>query len=347
MKARQRSRRRFPPAYPRRDLEGRVKTKGWRNIVAALVLFAWAAYSQQSDCGLPGSAGDAPCQAPAELRRQPGRTEGPARGLPVIRDLGVSPSEVEPEPRSGGTSQTLNGAGPARRVPEPTEFQRFVEQSTGQILPTFGAHLFQDVPSTFAPVDRIPVTPDYPVGPGDQLVIRGWGQIDLRVSPVVDRTGAIYIPQIGELNVAGLKFSQLQDYLKSSIGRVYRNFDLSVGMGQLRSIQVFVMGHARRPGAYTVSSLSTLVNALFASGGPDPGGSMREIRLRRADTTITAFDLYDLLLNGDKSKDKALLPGDVIYIPPVGPQVALIGSLNTPAIYELKTGATLEDALRV
>ena len=215
------------------------------------------------------------------------------------------------------------------------------------MLPIFGADLFQDVPSTFAPVDRIPVTPDYPVGPGDQLVIRGWGQVDLRVSPVVDRTGAIYIPQIGELNVAGLRFSQLQDYLKSAIGRVYRNFDLSVGMGQLRSIQVFVMGHARRPGAYTVSSLSTLVNALFASGGPDPGGSMREIRLRRADKQITAFDLYDLLVNGDKSKDQVLLPGDVIYIPPVGPQVALIGSLNTPAIYELKSGATLENALRV
>lgn len=231
--------------------------------------------------------------------------------------------------------------------PPPTEFQRFVEQSTGQMLPIFGADLFQNVPSTFAPVDRIPVTPDYPVGPGDQLVIRGWGQIDLRVSPVVDRTGAIYIPQVGEMNVAGLRFSQVQDYVKSAIGRVYRNFDLSVGMGQLRSIQVFVMGHARRPGSYTVSSLSTLVNGIFASGGPDAGGSMREIRLKRADKNIAVFDLYDLLANGDKSKDNVLLPGDVIYIPPVGPQVAMIGSLNTPAIYELKPGDTLQDALQI
>jgi protein involved in polysaccharide export with SLBB domain len=174
------------------------------------------------------------------------------------------------------------------------------------MLPTFGADLFQDVPSTFAPVDRIPVTPDYLVGPGDQLVIRGWGQIDLRVSPVVDRTGAIYIPQIGELNVTKLRFSQLQEYLKSAIGRVYRNFDLSVGMGQLRSVQVFVMGHARRPGAYTVSSLSTLVNAVFASGGLDFGGSMREIRLRPS-TRITTFDRMTCS-STVTSRDKVLRP---------------------------------------
>ena len=214
-------------------------------------------------------------------------------------------------------------------------------------MPIFGLNLFKQVPSTFAPTDRIAVTPEYTVGPGDQLLVRGWGQIDLNVSPVVDRAGAVYIPQVGQLNVAGLRFAQVQDYLKAAIGKVYRNFDLSVNMGQLRSMQVFVMGHARRPGAYTISSLSTLVNAIFVSGGPDSHGSMRRIRLTRLDKVVQEFDLYDLLLSGDKSRDVRLLAGDVIYIPPVGPQVAVAGSVNTPAIYEVKDGSSLASALEL
>jgi len=215
------------------------------------------------------------------------------------------------------------------------------------LLPVFGAELFREVPSTFAPTDRVPVTPDYVVGPGDQLLIRAWGQIDLNVSPTVDREGAIYIPQIGSEPIAGLQFAQLQEFLKTAIGRVYRNFDLSVNMGQLRSIQVFVLGQARRPGAYTVSSLSTLVNAIFASGGPNTHGSLRRIRMMRQDHVVCEFDLYDLLQRGDKSKDQRLLSGDVIYIPPVGPQVAVDGSINSPGIYELKEGGTLEEALQL
>ena len=112
-------------------------------------------------------------------------------------------------------------------------------------------------------------------------------------------------------------------YLKGVITHNFRNFDLSVSMGQLRSIQIFVVGQARRPGSYTVSSLSTLVNAVFYSGGPLNTGSMRRIQLRRGDSVVVEFDLYDLLLRGDKSKDDTLLPGDVIFIPPVGPEVAI------------------------
>jgi protein involved in polysaccharide export with SLBB domain len=153
---------------------------------------------------------------------------------------------------------------------------------------------------------------------------------------VVDRSGSIYIPQVGAVHVAGLSFAQMHDFLKAQMGRVFRNFDLNVNMGQLRSIQVFVVGRARRPGSYTISSLSTLVNALFATGGPTPQGSLRHIQLKRAGKVIVDFDLYDLLLRGDKSKDEQLLPGDVIYIPPAGPQVAVSGSVNAPAIYELK-----------
>ncbi len=220
----------------------------------------------------------------------------------------------------------------------PTEFQQAIANSIGKMLPIYGATLFRNPPSTFAPLTMVPVTPDYVIGPGDELLVQLWGQVTLNSRFTVDRAGSIYIPQVGPVHVSGLHYGQVQDYLKSQVGRVFRNYDLNVNMGQLRSIQVFVVGQAQRPGSYTISSLSTLVNALFATGGPNPQGSLRNIQLKRSNTLVVNFDLYDLLLRGDKSKDVQLLPGDVIYIPPVGPQVAVAGSINSPAIYELKSG---------
>jgi protein involved in polysaccharide export with SLBB domain len=228
-----------------------------------------------------------------------------------------------------------------------TEFQEFVAQSVGRYLPIFGLNLFEGVPTTFAPVDSIPVTPDYVVGPGDEILIRAWGQVDIDFRAVVDRNGMINIPRVGNVNVAGIRYQDLTGYLRTAIGRIFRNFQLNVALGQLRSIQIFVVGQARRPGSYTVSSLSTLVNALFASGGPSPKGSMRRIQLKRGDKTVTEFDMYDLLLKGDKSKDVHLLPGDVIYIPPVGELAAIHGSINEAAIYELKGGATLNELIQL
>lgn len=227
----------------------------------------------------------------------------------------------------------------------PSEFQRFVALSVGRVLPIFGATLFENAPSTFAPLDRVPVTAEYVIGPGDEILLRVWGQVALNRKLQVDRSGAVYIPQVGNVNVGGLQFKQLQDYLKTQLGRIFRNFDLSVGMGDLRSIQVYVTGHARVPGTYTVSSLSTLVNVLFASGGPSTQGSMRRIQLKRGLKESLEFDLYDLLLDGDKSRDARLLPEDVIFIPPVGAQIALAGSVKNPAIYELKDERTVSELL--
>jgi protein involved in polysaccharide export with SLBB domain len=233
-----------------------------------------------------------------------------------------------------------------RMPPEPDiEFQQFVASSLGYRLEIFGQDLFRNVPTTFAPLDRVPVTPDYLIGPGDELLIRAWGQIDVNYRAVVDRTGTIYIPRIGAISVAGLRYDELNGALTRSVGRVFKNFELNVTMGQLRSIQVFVVGQVKRPGSYTVSSLSTLVNALFASGGPSNRGSMRQISLKRQGKEMTRFDLYDLIASGDKTKDAQLLPGDVIYVPPVGKLVALAGSVNLPAIYELKDRDTLNDVL--
>lgn len=245
------------------------------------------------------------------------------------------------------SSQMGFGGYPFIRPALPTEFQHMVQDSIGKLLPIYGANLFQNVPSTFAPVDDAPVTPDYVVGPGDELLVQVWGQVTLDGRFRVDRAGNVYLPQVGTVHVAGIEYSQLQSYLHSQMSKVFRNFDLNVNMGQLRSIQIFVVGQARRPGSYVVSSLSTLVNALFATGGPTPQGSLRHIELKRKGEVVVDFDLYDLLLHGDKSKDAALLPGDVIYIPAVGPQVAIAGSVKVPAIYELKEDSTIADALKL
>jgi protein involved in polysaccharide export with SLBB domain len=234
----------------------------------------------------------------------------------------------------------------ALRLAQQTEFQRMVMSSTGRTLPLYGADLFWGSPSTFAPVEQVPVTPDYVVGPGDELVIHVWGQVSTNATVTVDRTGMVYLPQVGPVAVAGIPFSQLQTTLQGKIAKIYRNFHVSVSMGQLHSIRIYVSGEARQPGSFTVSSLSTLVNALFVTGGPAPQGSFRHIQVRRAGQVVTDFDLYDLLIYGDKSKDVALLPGDVIYIPPVGPQAAVFGSVRNSAIYELKDDTTVAEIVK-
>jgi polysaccharide biosynthesis/export protein len=234
-----------------------------------------------------------------------------------------------------------------RRMPEyqKTEFERFVQAAVGRDLRLFGHEFFEDVPSTFAPVDRIPVRADYVIGPGDELLIRAWGKIVLDARQVVDRNGQIFIPQVGAINVSGLRYDQLNPFIHTAVGRIFRDFDLNVSIGQLRSIQVFVLGYARRPGTYTVSSLSTLVNTLFASGGPASDGSMRHVQLKRNNALLTDLDLYDVILRGDKSADQPLQSGDVIYIPHVGPLVAVAGSVNRPAIYELRQSAVPANAV--
>ncbi len=295
--------------------------------------------NQQNQQNLGPQSGMNPQQPP----------EGVAPSIPtvVLDDSRSLPPQQSTGQRPGEQTQVPLRTRPKTRTVELTDFQQMVATSLGQTLPIYGTNLFDESPTTFAPVDHAPVTADYVVGPGDELLIRAWGQIDLDVHARVDRNGAIYIPRVGSLNVAGLRYDQLQSFLKSHIGRIYQNFDLNVGMGELRSIDVFVVGQASHPGRYTISSLSTLANAIFASGGPSPSGSMRHIELKRGTAVITNFDLYDLLLKGDKSKDVQLLPGDVIYFAAVGPQVAMGGQVNNPAIYELKNGASLGEVLQM
>ena len=214
-----------------------------------------------------------------------------------------------------------------------TEFQRFVHETTGRQLPLFGYNLFTG--RTFPSLQNVPVPADYVIGPGDEIALKVWGVVESDARLTVDRNGQIAIPRVGVVTVAGLKSSQLEPALKAQVGQYLKNFQLNATMGRLRSMQVFVVGQARKPGAYTVSSLSSLVSVLFESGGPAAGGSMRKVQLKRNGQVISTIDLYKFIAEGDKSADTYLLPGDVVVIPPAGPRVAMMGALGTPAIYEL------------
>ena len=305
--------------------------------------------STNPDCSDPVLASSAECTGQDQNNGQQ-LNANPQNGVGVPRTFGAQTQNQNNNYTDTGQQNSRpgqqNGANAAQQMllpPEPlTEFQKFIASTTSQVLPIYGANLFRRVPSTFAPLNMTPVPSDYVIGPGDELRIRVWGQVSFQANLQVDRAGDVYLPQVGPVHVAGMPFSDMDGHLRQAIGRVYRNFDLTADIGQIRAIQVYVAGQARRPGVYTVSSLSTLVDAVFASGGPSIQGSMRHIQLRRGSDVVTDFDLYGLLVRGDKSKDVKLLPGDVIFIPAVGPEVAITGSVRTPAIYELREGEALD-----
>jgi protein involved in polysaccharide export with SLBB domain len=208
-------------------------------------------------------------------------------------------------------------------------------------LRQFGYDLFRRAPTTFAPITDVPVGPDYVIGPGDSLNIVLWGGVQATYQVGVDRNGAIALPRLGVVQVWGLTLQQLQALLRQRFAEFYPDFQMAVTLGRLRTIRVYVVGEVRQPGAYTVSSLSTIINALFASGGPTKNGSLRRIRLVRHGKTIHTLDLYDFLLQGDKSQDQTLQSGDTIFVPVIGPIAGVAGNVKRPAIYEVEPGTTL------
>ena len=203
----------------------------------------------------------------------------------------------------------------------------------------YGRDLF-DAPQAYAADSSLPTPGDYLLGPGDEVRLQVFGPQDFSTSLTIDRNGQVNVPKVGVLTLAGVAVRDLDKTLQGHLGKVFANFQASTTMGRLRGIQVYVVGQAQQPGTFHLSSLSTLVNALFASGGPNANGSMRNIELKRAGKTVSTLDLYDFIARGDKSRDLALMSGDVIVIPPVGPRVAVTGAFDQAAIYELKPGAT-------
>ena len=244
---------------------------------------------------------------------------------------------------------------------KPNDFQQFILQITGQRLPIFGYQFFENINASqaqavgamqttnaFAPSEGTAVSPDYVLGAGDQLLIRAWGSIDVDVRASIDRNGQVIIPKVGAVSMAGVKVSQSEAVIKQALAKNFKGFEVNVTLGQLRAITVYVVGQARRPGSYTLSSMSTLTSGLFASGGPNSSGSLRRVQLKRAGQVVSEFDLYGFLSQGNASGDVRLIDGDVIFIPPAAGYVALQGAVNSQAVYELKSaGEKLDQLLAV
>ncbi|OGP22404.1 MAG: hypothetical protein A2054_03965 [Deltaproteobacteria bacterium GWA2_55_10] len=229
-----------------------------------------------------------------------------------------------------------------------TLFERYVAEPGAQEislkLAPFGYDLFSEAAP--AASQDLPVASDYVVGPGDEIDLLLWGRVNGRYNLTVGREGAIQFPYAGPLTVGGMTFSDMRKYLMSQSNKIIGT-EMSVTMGRLRGIQVFVLGEVKRPGAYNVSAMSTATAALMASGGPTEIGSLRMIEVKRTNGAASKLDFYDLLLRGDRSKDQRLQNGDVIFVPVVGPLVAIAGNVKRPAVYELAGPASLDKALEI
>jgi polysaccharide export outer membrane protein len=204
------------------------------------------------------------------------------------------------------------------------------------VLKPFGYDIFKPGARRFTPATDIPVPADYVIGPGDVVSVQLYGKESSTYELVVSRDGDIPFPGIGPVRVAGLKFAQMEREIERRVQKQLIGIKASVTLGKLRSIRVFVLGEVEKPGSYAVGGLATMTNALLAGGGVKRIGSLRDIQLKRDGKLISRMDLYDLLLRGDNSGDSRLLPGDVIFIPPIGKTVSIAGSVRRPAIYELK-----------
>ena len=210
-------------------------------------------------------------------------------------------------------------------------------------LEPFGYDLFAGVPTTFAPATDIPVPAEYIVGPGDNINLNFYGKTNSQLTVVVDREGKINVPELGPIHVAGLSFQELKLMMTEEVKQRTIGLNVITTLGELRSVRIFILGEANRPGSYTVSSLSTITNALFVSGGIKKSGSLRNIELKRNGKLVSTFDLYDLLLRGDTSQDVRVLPGDVIFVPPIGKTAGIGGEVKRSAIFELKDERTFAD----
>ncbi|MGA1795603.1 MAG: SLBB domain-containing protein [bacterium] len=266
------------------------------------------------------------------LRREPGDDQR-EQALPDASATRVdSPSEQRPAVKSERDLIRLT-------------LEDLVEEGVSSGVSTeidqFGYSLFAGTPTTFAPATDIPVPRDYIIGPEDEVLVHLYGARQEQLILTVTRKGTINFPDEGPIHVAGLTFSRMTSLIEEIVKNKMIGVNVYITMGQLRSIRVFVLGDVERPGSYTVSGLSTLSHALFVSGGVKKIGTLRAIELRRDGKRISVLDLYDFLLKGDTSGDVRLLPGDVVFVPPVGNTAGIAGEVKRPAIYELKGKTTV------
>ncbi|ELV8724337.1 SLBB domain-containing protein [Vibrio harveyi] len=216
-----------------------------------------------------------------------------------------------------------------------------------QGLKRFGLDLFAGSPTTFAPISDVPVPADYTVGAGDEIVIQLFGKENTTHRLRVNRAGIINFPSLGPVQVAGMTFSDVRDSLNQRVKEQMIGVRSDISLGEMRTMQVFVMGDAYKPGAYTVSALTTISQAIYYSGGFSESGALRNVQLKRNGQVIRKLDMYDLLLKGDARNDIRLLPGDVVFIGALGNTISIDGEVNRPAIYEIKQGETYKQAIQM
>lgn len=214
-----------------------------------------------------------------------------------------------------------------------------------EALQPFGYDLFENSTLSLLPTLNMPVPADYVMGAGDVLQIQLYGSQNRTYSLTVGRDGYIHFPELGPIQVGGRRYSAVKNDIEAQVARQMIGVKANVSFGETRTISVFVLGDAKYPGSYTLTGLATVTTALFAAGGVDKSGSLRNIEVKRQGQTVRTLDLYDLLMRGDSSSDIKLLPGDVVFIPPVGPTVSLDGEVLRPAIYELKGMETIGDLI--
>ncbi|MCH2455699.1 MAG: SLBB domain-containing protein [Idiomarina sp.] len=322
----------------------------WKSFLSSLILLA-AMVVVGSSAAV--NAQSMPSQAQIEQLKKLPRAQQEA----LARQFGIDPSMLDQLNGSSSNSSSKSQQQESVVFPRGTRFDKsgnpiIPEDLEAQFtrdddeLKAFGYDLFSGEPKTFAPTSYAPVPSSYIMGVGDTIKIQLFGKENRTHNLTVDREGKIFVPDLGALTVAGLSYSLMQELIQSQVKQRLIGFKAAVSMGELRSIQVFIAGEAYKPGSYTVSSLSTISQALYVAGGVSDIASLRSIRLMRAGEVIADFDLYDLLLKGDASDDRILQSGDVVFIPARGDMVTVKGQVKRPALYELKGDETLEDALR-
>jgi polysaccharide biosynthesis/export protein len=268
----------------------------------------------------------------------------PTGNAEAIRPVQITSDGISalPEDAAG------KSANPRVRPPAaPNEFERYVATAIGRTLPRFGANLLLPENRDYALPATATVPPGYVLGVGDTIAISLIGSTEGSIERQIDTDGRIFLPSVGPIMLAGVRYADLRDRISAAIGTQYRGYDVTVSVRQLRGIRVYVTGFANDPGAYSVNSLSTMVNAVLAAGGPSAGGSFRSVQLYRNGNLVSDFDLYDLVRRGNRTGDEVLQNEDVLFIPPLGKQVAITGSVNEEAIYEAKPGETMQDMLRI
>ncbi|GAC19795.1 polysaccharide biosynthesis/export family protein [Paraglaciecola arctica] len=272
-------------------------------------------------------------------------------GVDLSKISGLSDSSSA----SDGESQQNNQAYPRGTMFDefgnPTapldDFENQKNDEQDEELKLYGKDLFANAPSTFSPTSNVPVPANYIIGPSDELVLQLYGKENAEHRLKVGRDGNVMVPKLGPISIATKSFSEAKSFLSEQIKAQIPGVEVSLTMGELHSMRVFVMGEAFKPGSYSVSSLSTITHALFVSGGVSDIASLRNIQLKRAGRLVETLDLYELLNSGDTRKDLLLQSGDVVFIPTVSNTVTVDGQVRRPAIYELKGGESLSDVLKL